>query len=120
MNKEKITEEKRKFVRLNTSVDVIYSVLKKPEEKLTTQTKNISAGGICIIAHEKLDIDTFLIISIYFPGEALPIVCEGRVVWTKAFQIGKEAAHYDVGVEFTKINPEDRKKIDQYVFSYIK
>ncbi|MBM3251291.1 MAG: PilZ domain-containing protein [Candidatus Omnitrophica bacterium] len=120
MNKEKVIEEKRKFIRLNTSVDVIYSILKQPEEKLTAQTKNISAGGICIIAHEKLDIHTLLVISIYFPGEALPIICEGRVVWTKSFQIGKEAAHYDVGVEFTKIGQEDRKKIDQYVFSYIK
>jgi len=121
MNNKKGFEEKRKFARLNTSVDVQYSVLeKKPKKELKTKTKDISAGGICIIANEQLEVENLLGISIYLAGESMPITAKGRVVWTKSFQMGKQNQHYDVGVEFVDISSEDRKKIDQYVFSLLK
>lgn len=114
-------QEKRRFIRLNTSVDVQYTVLEKSSvDKLNTKSKNISSGGICIIASDKLENNDILGISIYLPGEPMPLAAKGSVAWSKPFQIGKEKEHYDVGVEFIQINPEDRKKINQYVFSLIK
>ncbi|MFH1655939.1 MAG: PilZ domain-containing protein [Candidatus Omnitrophota bacterium] len=119
MENEKKFEEKRKFARLNTSVDVQYTVLEIKAAK-EAKTKDISAGGICIIADEKLEVDCILGISVYLSGESMPITAKGKVVWTRPFQVGKENQHFDVGVEFTEISPEDRKKIDQYVFSFLK
>ena len=120
-NKEAGMNEKRRFLRLNSTVEIQYTILgKELQEDVKTKTKNISAGGLCIIAHESLEKDYILGISIYLPGEALPITAKGRVVWIKPFQIGKEEQHYDVGVEFTEIDTEDRKKIDQFVFSFKK
>jgi c-di-GMP-binding flagellar brake protein YcgR len=113
--------ERRRFVRLNSAVDIQYNLLEKePAERLKTKSRNISAGGICIIASEKLEIDDILVISITVPGETLPVVTKGRVAWIKPFEIGKEGQHFDVGIEFIEISPEDRKKIEQYVFTFKK
>lgn len=115
------TKERRRFVRLNSSVDIQYTLLEKePAERLRTKSRNISAGGICIIAYEELATDSILLVSIYLPQENEPIITKGRVAWVQPFEIAREGRHYDIGVEFIEISPEDRKKIDQYVFSFKK
>ena len=118
MAKKTSVEERRRFVRLNISVEIQYTVLEKetPDE-LKAKSRNISAGGICIIADEKIATDNILILSIYLPADEMPIIAKGKVVWARPFEIGKEGERFDVGVEFIEIDPKDRKKIDQYVFS---
>ena len=121
MVKESSVEERRRYVRLNSAVDIKYSTLEEePAEKLKTKTRNISAGGICIIADEKLETDSVLVLSVFLSAEQNPVIAKGRVAWIKPFEIGKEGQHFDVGVEFIEIGQEDRKKIEQYVFSYKK
>ena len=66
MVKESSVEERRRYVRLNSAVDIKYSTLEEePAEKLKTKTRNISAGGICIIADEKLETDSVLVLSVF-------------------------------------------------------
>ncbi|MFC1593742.1 flagellar brake protein [Candidatus Omnitrophota bacterium] len=117
-------EERRKFVRLNAAVDVQYTVLKNDSSKnrKKARSRNISAGGICIISYEEIPIGTTLALTIYFPNEAFPIMCKGKVVWAKPFKVGNEEPRFDVGVgiEFFDINETDRKKIGEGVFTYKK
>lgn len=116
-NKKK-TQEKRKFVRLNVSVEVFYAVvLGASTEAQKTLTKNVSAGGICLIVHEQLKIGDLLNLSIYLPDDKPFIVAQGQVVWVKEFKLAGERSRYDTGVEFTEINEADRKRVDKYVFS---
>jgi len=123
-NKDFNGHDRRKFVRLNASVDVQYAVLENQSlRKKKVLSKNISAGGICIIAYEEIPLGTELALTIYFPNESSPILCKGKVVWSRPFQVGEEQKpQFDVGVgiEFFDINEKDKSKIDQSVFKYKK
>ncbi len=111
-------QERRSFVRLNLLSDVIYT--KSPKEERLTFTKNISKGGICIIAYEELKKSELLDLEIYLPDDNAPINAKGKVAWSKEFIIGDKARgkRFDVGVEFVEINDSDLNKIDKYVFRH--
>ncbi|HOX54159.1 MAG: PilZ domain-containing protein [Candidatus Omnitrophica bacterium] len=109
--------ERRKFVRFNSSVDVQYALLDKdPNLALQGKSRNISSGGIGLITDKKLQEDDVLVVSIYMPQETLPIIAKSKVVWVRPLEMHKEK-RFDVGSEFINIAPEDRKKIDRYLFS---
>ena len=113
--------EKRKFVRLSALVDVIYSK-RAITEKETSITRNISQGGICLIAYDELNERDVLDLKLYLPGENSPIQATGKVVWVKEFIIGsiEEGKRYDVGIEFMDIKEEDANRVNKYVFSHIR
>lgn len=116
-------DERRRFIRLNVSVKVEYKLLEtQPKEIHSSLTKDISGGGICLIADEELKSGTFLELKIYLPKESEPILALGRIAWSKSFIIGDEKTgkRFDVGIEFIKIEEVKREKINQYIFSYIK
>lgn len=110
-------QERRKFVRFNSSVDVQYALLDKdPNLALQGKSRNISSGGIGLITDKKLQENDVLVVSIYMPQETLPIIAKSKVVWVRSLEMHKEK-RFDVGSEFINIAPEDRKKIDRYLFS---
>ena len=110
--------ERRQYPRLNTAVDVVYVVEKGRREDDEVISKNISAGGICLILYENVAIDTLLSLEINLPSKTATIKAIGRVRWVKEFAFDSdEQLRYDAGIEFTKINEANRNKIAQYVFS---
>lgn len=113
-----LVEERRKFIRLDINVEIRYSLMKQTPAKLTTSSRNISAGGIRMLADEKLNKGDILKLEILLSKE-LPIVdAVGRVCWVKSFSVATEQnMRYDIGVEFIEIKEEDRKQINKYVFS---
>jgi len=116
--KETKIQERRKFVRLNASVEVYYTLVGEESEKQEqTVTKDISAGGICLIVYEPIKIGNILSLRIYLPDNEPFILTKGKVVWTKSFNIAGEKERYDVGIEFVSIGEADRKRVDKYVFS---
>ncbi|MFH1360806.1 MAG: PilZ domain-containing protein [Candidatus Omnitrophota bacterium] len=116
-NKESVFEERRKFLRLNINVDIKYAVLPSSDNH-SGSSRNISAGGICIITHEELLPGDRLKLDISLPDDPSMIQTIGQVVWTKTFSIAGEGKNrYDVGVEFIDISDEERGKIKKYVFS---
>lgn len=115
-------EDKRKFPRLPFNIDVEYKVLSDDLQDVSlTLTKNISAGGICILSLEKLDIGKNLSLNFSLPEIKEPINATGKVVWIEEFSVGdtKSSKAFDAGIEFTKINESDQQKINQYVISRI-
>lgn len=114
-----ITEEKRKFVRLNTLVDVTYSKKPPSATKKISISKNISKGGICLVVYEELKESQILDLKIYLPEDKAPVSGVGRVAWVKEFIIGDSSTgkRFDVGIEFIKMSEEDKNKINKYVFS---
>jgi len=113
--------ERRKFPRLFALVDVFYEKEPPQEKEKLTLTKNISKGGICLIAYEELKKDEILNLKIYLPDEELPVVAKGRVAWAKEFIIGDylTGRRFDVGIEFIEINDSDLEKINRYIFAHI-
>lgn len=110
-------QERRKFVRFNSSVDIQFAVFDKdPNQAIQARSRNISSGGIGIITDKKLENNNVLVLSIYMPGEAMPIIAKSKIVWVRPLELAK-AKRFDVGSEFIEIAPADRKKIDKYLFS---
>lgn len=120
LNNEALTE-KRRFPRLATSVDVEYKILKDKTLSKETVTKNIGAGGICLIAYEKVEVGSLLSLELRLPEGHSAIEAKGRVVWSSYFTIeGDRRDRYDLGIEFTQLSESDRQKLSQYVFKLIK
>ncbi|MBL7130434.1 MAG: PilZ domain-containing protein [Candidatus Omnitrophica bacterium] len=116
--KDTAMQDRRKFVRLNAAVEVDYIVLdSESQQREHTATKNISAGGICLIAHEQLRAGDILSLTFSLPNNESPIIVKGKVVWIKSFKVASEKESYDVGIEFIDINEVNRERIDKYVFS---
>lgn len=113
------TQERRKFARLNVLVDIIYTKRQQAEDKKLSLAKNISGGGICLIAYEELKESEILDLKIVLPKEKEPVKAVGRVAWAKEFIIGDASSgrRLDVGVEFLEIKDEDVNKIHQYLLT---
>lgn len=115
-------EERRLFPRLSASVDIQYNVVARvtPSGE-NSVSKNISAGGICLIVYEKIEPGSILDLKFSIPEDNRCIEAKGRVIWSEHFTVGTDAADkYDVGIEFTEVSQDDRQKISQYVFRLIK
>jgi len=114
-------EERRKYPRLKFNVDVDYKILRENGFIATkVETKDIGAGGICIVSLEKFDVGNSLSLKFSLPGVNKPIKAIGRVAWVAEFSVGGDTpSHtaYDTGIEFTEISDDDREKINEYVIT---
>ena len=112
-----VPEERRRFPRLAASVDVNYSVVKKTSAAESSEAKNISAGGICLIVYQKLKIGTVLDLKIFISDINQTVTAQGKVIWSSHFTVGHDSRdRYDVGIEFIEIDQAARRKISEYVF----
>ncbi len=110
-------EERRKFVRLDTRIEVTYTKLPAPDLH-SVVTKNISAGGVCFFAKEELPEGTLIRAAMSLPGRAKPILFTARVIWSEAYEvIGKTERHraVEIGVVFVDISPEDKEVVMRHV-----
>ena len=114
-------DERRRYVRLDTRLKIVYTVLQNEKDaSVTSETKDISGGGIRIFLSEPIPIHTLLKLTIYLPDDPKPIVCSGKMVWAEEFTVlqdekGKNGNQYEAGVSFIEIDPKDRDRIIKYV-----
>jgi c-di-GMP-binding flagellar brake protein YcgR len=114
-------KEKREFARLDLNVKVDWKrtlVTSEPGQEFSDKTKNISAGGLCLVVYEKLDIGEILEIEMVLPSKET-IRAEGKVVWISEYEIEgeEEETIYDIGVQFVKISDKEREEISKFVFA---
>jgi len=114
-----VNVERRRFPRLDTSVDIEYGIFKKESlQEGKAVTKNISAGGICLIVYEKIEIGTILDIRSNLKDINYIIKARGKIVWSSNFTVMPgNIARYDLGIEFVEIKEDDRQKLSQYVLN---
>ena len=115
-------EERRRFVRLDTRLEVEYSVLPTGSPRATV-SKDISGGGVCLFADRVLPVSTTLQIAMRLPGQESPVHFTGEVVWSEPYEvIGRTQRDkaVEVGVRFTEIAPQDREAIMQHVILSMK
>lgn len=109
--------DKRNFPRLSASVEVEYILLEGVSDGKQTFTRNISAGGICLIVYEKIEPGSILSLKLYLPDVKKTIQAQGKVVWSSHFTIGSDQRdRYDLGIEFTEIDDSVRDEISKYLF----
>lgn len=110
-------EERRRYVRLDTSIEVHYKVVGRIEEHRTS-TKDIGGGGIRLILFERLDEGALLELEMAVPHEPGKIFAKGEVVWIDEFVVsgpGGEERHFEAGIRFVEIAPDDREKLMKHV-----
>ena len=118
-NQNGLVEERRKFIRLNINVDIRFSLIKNTvQEEIKSKSRNISAGGICIMTGESLKAGDVLKIEIILPENPPIVHALGKVSWIKPFgYLDEKKQRYDVGVEFVEIDERERERVNKYVFS---
>ena len=120
MEQQKSFKERRKYARLKAAVEVKYLVIGKPGA-IQTSSKNISAGGLCILTEEQLASETPLQLEIKLPDVKDCIRSLGRVIWQKRFEAAGESprVYFNTGIEFTGISDFDRFNLNRYVTEHI-
>ncbi len=110
-------EERRKFVRLDTRLEISYAAL--PADKMQGgATKDISGSGICLFTKEVLTVGTQLQVTMKLPSQAQPVHFTSEVVWSEAYEMIGKTEHRrsaETGVRFVEVAPKDREAIMQYV-----
>lgn len=110
----------RVFPRLDLSCDIQYSYVSgslpegKAKENVLSKTRDLSAGGICMMSTTPLVKGTILSLKFRLHGTDKVINVLGKVVWTQAFSIGNQIG-YDNGIEFVSMSEEDRAIINTYL-----
>lgn len=112
-----MVSERRRYPR-HYAVVADYRLISQPGPIKACQVKDISAVGICIIVYEGLQVGAELEFKVYLPADIFPIIAQGKAVWIKQIRAaGELRVRFDVGIEFTKIEPFDQQKIGHYVAS---
>lgn len=115
-----IGAEKRRFQRVACKLDIETAL---PKAKLeSSQTVDISEGGLCFATGKKLDTNACLRIKLHLPGVKKALSLTGRVAWIKEVESPRlpEAQGYKVGLEFAKPGREERRKISRFIKSVSK
>ena len=99
--------ERRRYIRLRVPVNISYTVAGDGRIR-SAITKNISADGFRLetIDRNTKEADT-LELKLAIPGAPNPVHAKSRVVWKKRISL-QDGAPYDIGLEFTEIE-EDNK-----------
>ena len=108
--------ERRLFPRLNANIKVDYFIMGIMPVVDEGSSKDISAGGICIIVDENIKIDSVVFLTLHLPDGKSPVKVRGRVVRSTEGKSAKEKGkNYETGIVFIKINPDDQERIAKYV-----
>ncbi len=115
----KIPGDKTRYAWIESYVKLKYKIADQEIEGKSL-SQYISGEGMLILLDKKLPLGVQLELQIELPDSSQPIVATGKIV---ASQGGircsdKEVkVYYDTFIRFTKILPEDRKRIIRYVYS---
>ena len=115
-------EERRQFVRLDTRLEISYTVLPAEQAKHGV-TKDIGGGGICLFAEKSLPPGTRLQVAMTLPGREAPVRFTAEVVWTEQYEvIGKEERRrsVEIGGRFLESAPKDQEAVLQHVILSLK
>ena len=111
-------EERRKFVRLETPIQVKYRISSQPHTEDKSLSKNISVGGIMILVGEKMTPGAQLDLEINIPEYNKIIYATGEIVWQEEILIKEEITH-ETGIKFVKIAKENQEKISKYIYTQL-
>lgn len=110
-------EEKRKHMRLNAYVDVVWEKIANPVQQVSfkeDKTKNISEGGICLNINERVEIGELLDLVILLPSQKT-IRSRSRVQWVRESEVVTK--RFDVGVEFLNVSDQDQEELKAFIVS---
>ena len=109
--------ERRKHHRISAHFIVSYRIMEEVDGVDTTQTKNLSLGGMLLTTNRAFLAGTNLALEIRLPFDPNPMMLIGRVIESK--QIIKDML-YDTRLEFLSVDDKHKNVINQTVDYYQK
>ena len=107
--------ERRKHKRFLEEVRVRYRDIEGVEPSQWGLSRDLSLGGLCLIAEQPVPVGCHLAIEIHFRDETVPVLALGRVVRGAGGTVAdRDAADPDecvAGVQFLWISEEDRANL---------
>ena len=109
--------EQRRQIRVKLRLTVFMKLV-STGKVLRVLTKDISGGGMSLVAEGVFEPGTKLELEITLPDRKTPILCGAEVVWSKP--TGHPRKSYEVttseaGVKFVSIDPKEESQLMQYV-----
>ena len=102
------TEERRRHKRFIEEVRVRYRDLEGIEPSAWGRTRDLSLGGLCLLAEDPVALGAHLALELHIERETAPILALGRVVRIVDEDLDDPSV---VGVEFLWIGEEDRTNL---------
>lgn len=112
-------KERRKYTRFKKTLDVIYTVAKKPRLSNNGHTIDISEGGMKLLLDEKLTKGIIMDLKISIPGSPQDAEVEGEVVWCEEASHDEASGkrHFCHGIKFLAIKEPSGKHLSDYIRS---
>ena len=110
-------EERRRHSRLKTQLLTSYKDAGSGKARRVL-TKNIGAGGLCLLTEEYLTPGTHLDLELQLSDRKEAIQCQVVVIWSQPLATGRELYQNEVGVEFVQIDAKERTLLTQYAKIY--
>ena len=109
-------DDQRNAPRCETKIDILF---KESGAFVRSYMLNVSNGGLFLKTEKPLAIDTAVTMLIRMPGQTEPMEIQGRVVWSNPR--GKNTAFpCGMGIQFTKIQPEHVRVIEDFIAQHQK
>ena len=83
---------------------------------LETETRDIGAGGICLITNYAIPIGKSFDVKFYIPDKDRPVKVIGKVMWNEKLEDENPIKYYN-GIQFVQINKNDKEFLLKYVES---
>lgn len=106
-----MTEERRRYVRLDTDISFTYKIKDSSAPWEKAITKNISPGGIRGMVDCSIKKGDWLELTITLSSMKTPMPAIGKVIWTADEKTGK----IDAGIKFEEIEPELKNKFLEHI-----
>ncbi len=93
----------------------------EPPQDILTHTENISSKGARILIKEKLEVGLEIDLEIDLQDTLPNIIAKGTINRVKETFVGLtgETLRYDIGIKFTTLKDEDRRRIEN-IIDYVK
>lgn len=105
-----ITDNKRAFKRIKKNIKIRYREEKDMSVEYTSESKNISMGGVYFVGIKKLNICDVLRFNLTDGVKNISVDIKARVVRCELFE-KHMVDSFGVAAEFFSLNNEDDKKL---------
>ncbi|MCP4652411.1 MAG: PilZ domain-containing protein [Candidatus Omnitrophica bacterium] len=112
--------DKVRYARIKSTVGLKYKVSNATTTATCALSQYVSGKGVWFLADENIDLDTALEIEIELSKNTKSIIATGKVVSCQQetrYDDTTVKTCYEIGVKFTDISAQERKRIIRYVYA---
>lgn len=109
-----ITDNKRAFKRIRKKIKIRYCSGSEPKIEYSSESKNISMGGVYFVAIKKVDIGEVLICRLLDAQKNISLEVEARVVRCELLE-KHMVDTFGLAAEFININSEKEKNLKNLI-----